>query len=202
MPKYWLNVLFMLLMAVAWPLHSKEMAYQLLGVTIPASYSLPSVRYALVLNGFAARELWGAEAYVASLYTNGGFDNANLLLVTDAPAVMKFTFIQDNIAPYQIVNMLETGITLNNPKLKDSPPEVQRLHELVDTIDKEFNTGDTLTFQYYPENQTLIVFRNYRELAQWTRAKRFFNMLLKMWIGEHPPSREFKEKLLENVRSD
>lgn len=197
MRSYWLNMLWVLCLYVTSPVQAEELAHQILGVTLPDRVVVGSEATPLILNGFAKRQLWGVEAYIGALYLQDKKQNVNYILISDDPVLMKFYFLSDDIKATQLREMFRSGILINNPDLNRYPHELKRFHEFLALFTKDIHAGDSISFQYMPENQTLTVLSNRKELHQWTRGKLFFNMILKMWIGQHPPSRDFKAEILD-----
>lgn len=150
----------------------------------------------LVLNGYAVYRIWASPGYKAALYVTQKSDNPKLILLTDAPTVMQFTFLQDDLSPEKMVQMFTEAMSVNNPNLDHNPYDLKRFKTFLSQFKQNLNAGDVLMLQYEPKDQTLIMLINNQEKIQWKQAKGFFNALLKMWIGEHPPTREFKQGIL------
>lgn len=192
--------MFKMISFIAWccfthQLYAQEPYKTLLGLAIPQEMTLPASQ-PMVLNGAAARSLWGREIYVAALYLAHKSSKHNLIMLTDAPALMKIYWMQDDLMPAEIKQMFTEAMMVNSPELAKSTYDLPRFKEFIAIFERSLNAGDILTVQYLPDNQTVIVVLNNHELHRWTNAKTFFNALLKMWLGEHPPSRQFKQNML------
>lgn len=174
---------------------AKESYIELLGVSLPNQMILENTKEKVILNGYAVCKLWGKEVYVGALYTNAIEKRGEMLLLNDKPMAMVFFFVEDDITHDMLMEAFTESIMINNDDAEKRRLDKKRLKELQDNFSDTFNAGDILAFQYTPQyGVTMLVNGNARH--HWPFAKNFFNMLLRMWVGPYPVSRNFKRAIL------
>lgn len=174
---------------------AKESYIDLLGVSLPNQMILENTKEKLILNGYAVCNRWGKQVYVGALYTNAIEKRPEMLLLNDNPMAMVFFFVEDDITHEMLMEAFTEGIMINNGDIEDKRIDKKRLQELKENLTDTLNAGDILAFQYSPQyGVTMLV--NGKIHHHWPYAKNFFNMMLRMWIGQYPVSRNFKRAIL------
>lgn len=166
-----------------------------LGIALPNKLTLAKTQEELLLSGFAVNTLWGDKIYVGALYIDHIEKRGQMLLLNDSPMAMVFYFVQDDITPQMLIKVFTEGILMNTGKVFTNTIDKDRIVELQNAFTQNLNAGDVLEFQYSPKNGVLMLL-NGNIKREWPNAKIFFNMLLRMWIGPYPPTREFKKAIL------
>ncbi|MGE3319808.1 MAG: chalcone isomerase family protein [Candidatus Berkiella sp.] len=174
---------------------AKESYIELLGVSLPNQMILENTKEKVSLNGYAVCRRWGKQVYVGALYTNAIEKRPEMLLLNDKPMAMVFFFVEDDISHSMIMEAFTESIMINNDDAENKRVDKKRLIELQDNLGEMFNAGDILAFQYSPQYGTTMLV-NGKVRYYWPYAKNFFNMLLRMWIGPYPVSRNFKRAIL------
>lgn len=165
-----------------------------LGINLPSKIILKTSKDTLIRNGYAIAKLFEQPGYVGVLYTQEYKRDPQIVLLSNESAAMYFYFVQDDLSPDYIHRWFIETVLLNNPTFSNQSDE-QKLKDLADKIKAPYNAGDVLAFIYTPQNG-LTISRNNIQIAQWPYGKSFFNVLLRMWLGEFPPSRGFKKGVL------
>jgi hypothetical protein len=169
---------------------------ELLGVPIPMQMNLFQTKEEVLLNGDAVVSTWGQPVYVGALYVPHIEKRAEMLLINDAPMAMIFYIVRDDISAEMMNKLFTEGILINNGGWENQRLDKKRILELQKALDQPFNAGDIIAFHYSPKNGVLMLIDG--ELKyHWPYAKTFFNMLLRMWIGPYPPTRDFKRAILD-----
>jgi len=169
---------------------------ELWGVLLPPSISLAQTKEQVILNGYAICSAWGEKAYVGALYTEEIEDKVLPLLLNDIPMAMVFYFVQDDISADMLKRMFSEGIFINNTQREE-----KRLSELQTCFTEDVNAGDVLAFHYSPQQGVLFLLNN-KVVMHWPYGKSFFNMILRMWIGDYPPTCTFKQRILDLQKAD
>lgn len=186
---------FLCLALISTSLVAKESYIDLLGVSLPNQMILENTKEKVFLNGYAVCNRWGKQVYVGALYTNAIEKRAEMLLLNDNPMAMVFFFVEDDITHEMLMEAFTEGIMINNEEAENKRVDKKRLLELKENLLETLNAGDILAFQYSPQyGVTMLV--NGKIRHHWPYAKYFFNMLLRMWIGPYPVSRNFKRAIL------
>jgi protein TonB len=187
--------LFLCFIALNTALIAKESYIDLLGVSLPNQMILENTKEKVILNGYAVCNRWGKQVYVGALYTNAIEKRAEMLLLNDNPMAMVFFFVEDDITHEMLMEAFTESIMINNDDAENKRVDKKRLLELKENLLDTLNAGDVLAFQYSPQyGVTMLV--NGKIRHHWPLAKNFFNMLLRMWIGPYPISRNFKRAIL------
>lgn len=168
----------------------------LLGVNIPRHLTI-NHQDTLQLNGYGIGTIEKVPYYVGALYATSQQTTANGLLSADYPLVMRYYFVKDDIDAELLKLMMIESILINNSGWESQEFVQQQLQALQMALADEINAGDVLTFYYSPVQGTFLLL-NEKVLHHWPHARNFFNMLLKTWIGDFPPNREFKKGILGN----
>jgi hypothetical protein len=167
---------------------------EMLGGALQRQIILVETGDKLNLNGYAIRTLEGEEIYVGALYTLQPEKRVEILLTSDDPMVMAFYFVQDDISSQWVIQNIIENLYLNAKSRKMDWLDKHVL-DLKAVLNQSLNAGDILMFQYTPQ-QGLQMLLNGQVKYRWPHAKAFFNSLLRTWIGPYPPSRAFKQGIL------
>lgn len=190
--RWWFLCLLILSSAA---IRAKESYIELLGVSLPNQMILENTKEKVILNGYAVCNRWGKEIYVGALYTNAIEKRAEMLLLNDNPMAMVFFFVEDDITLQMLMDAFSESIAINNNDSQSKEVDKKRLLELREHLIDTLNAGDVLAFQYSPKYGVTMLVNN-KVRYHWPYAKNFFNMLLRMWVGPYPVSRNFKRAIL------
>lgn len=187
-------ILFWIFIFVA-PVSAAQSDIEVLDVVLPSQMVLAKTQEKLTLNGYGVHSSWGEQLYVAALYTKKAEKRDQMLLANDDPIAMIFYFVQDDISAQMLIQLFTESIIVNNGGWGNAKLDKKRIMELQSALEDPIHAGDVLAFHYSPTTGILLLL-NGKELYHWSYAKSFFNMLLRMWIGQYPPSRAFKQGIL------
>jgi len=178
-------------------LTSQVQALQVLGVSIPQTIEVMdnAQPLQLTLHGTAVRYLWGKPAYIGVLYTQYLDQSIEQMLSKDQAIRMAFYVVQDHVKPLLLQDAWVEGIFGNNERAI-SQEYAEQFLQLKAQLDNELFNGDVAYLQYLPQTGILMEINGQPKLQLQQQAKAFFNMAIKIWIGPHPPSLQFKRSLL------
>jgi hypothetical protein len=174
---------------------AQENGLALLGSPLPNAISLENTPHKVLLNGYGVSYDGGEPLYVGALYTFKVEKKSQMLLLTDEPMAMIFYFVRDDISGQLFSQVFTESILLNNGGWNNIQFDKARILELQALLKQHLNAGDSLAFQYTAESDFILIL-NGKILHRWTHAKTLFNAVLRMWIGNYPPSRDFKRAIL------
>ncbi|WP_396587956.1 chalcone isomerase family protein [Bermanella sp. R86510] len=149
--------------------------------------------YALTLNGIAQYTTLGQPIYIAALYLPEKQSQRQQILQQPQfqRMLLKVTAQQWRARQWQKQWLNDININ-NRPNVLSSLQEdIQRFTQI---LPSGLQKGDEVRIEYHPEKGTQI-FINGEQILQ-TKDRELYVCLLKAWLGNLPPSREFKKQIL------
>lgn len=149
---------------------------------------------ALKLNGAALRELYLlVETYVGALYLESPSQDPQYIINSQQYKRMEFHVVMKKVSARRLSNALKEALVLNitGEELTQLQPDIDTM---LSFFEGNLRAGDKVTFDYDPKAGTKIGVGN--QLKGVIPGKAFYSALLKVWVGENPVSREFKEDIL------
>ena len=139
----------------------------------------------LVLNGLGIREatIFNVDVYVAGIYLPAKTKDANKIIQSKAPKILKLKFVRD------VDSDSLNGAWDKALKGKGFDKELADLKNATASLkegDQLMFTFNSLGASYYVNKKRAAKFKN----------KLFSKALLKIWFGENPPNTGLKEGLL------
>lgn len=183
-------VTFTLLSAIALSSQAMKVANIDLSDEIAATNDTPSLK----LNGAALRELYLLiETYVGALYLESPSNDPQIIINSQQHKRMEFHVLMKKVSARRLSNALHEALLLNISK-----QEHKQLQPAIDTMlsffEGNLRSGDKVVFQYLPGQGTQVQIGNV--LKGTIAGKDFYSAMLKIWVGESPVSRDFKEQIL------
>mgnify|MGYP003384241688 CR=1 FL=1 len=160
---------------------------------LPATNGMPE----LTLNGASLRELYLLiETYAGALYLENTSHDAAEIIESIQYKKMVFHVLMKKVSARRLSNALEEALVLNISKEQYSqiqPAVEQMLSYFTGNILK----GETVEFNYIPGKGTDVIISG--ALQGRIKGKEYFDSMLKVWIGEYPVTREFKNQVLGSI---
>lgn len=181
-----------LLAAVLLGLGLVAQAVELDGVKLDDSVHLGSRN--LLLNGAGVRSKYIFDLYVAALYLDGRKNSAEAVLA-DTGEKRIALYVLREIQAEELLYGIRTGMEKNNTdedmqKMKDALHDFEVVFRRMGRV----SGGDVILLDYQPDTGTLITVNGSDRGT--IPGRRFYNALLKVWLGEKPAQDELKLKLL------
>lgn len=150
------------------------------------------------INGIASFEHLGKERFLAALYSDVSAENTDSLFTHQQDRRLEIR-ATNNFSARQHVKSWIQGAAINNPSavLKDYANAMVSFTRLINT---PLQVGDQLVIDA-PLDQPVVVSLNGVRLGEITPPG-IFDVLLRAWIGNVPPSSAFRQNLLAAGRSD
>ncbi|MFK0569785.1 chalcone isomerase family protein [Endozoicomonas sp.] len=164
-------------------------------------YDLPDVIAAendkpeLKLQGAAVRTWYlMVKGYIGALYLEEPTSSQEEIYASDSYQRMAFVMLVSKMSARRIANAFYDSIQLNSPpdEQKAMKDDLERIFALVDGSMKK---GEQAVFEYLPGKGLRIEIAGV-EKGVVPASKEVFNLFLRVWIGETPPSQLFKEQVL------
>jgi hypothetical protein len=160
------------------------------GITLPDAVSVDGKP--LVLNGMGLREatIFKVDVYVAALYVEHRSADAAALVTGEQLKQLRIHFVRDVSREDMLENMeraLRAGAGAKYPALE------ARFNQLKSWM-TALHSGDEFIITYRP-NVGIDVLSGTRSLGP-IAGKDYADAILRIWLGEHPPTPELKRGLL------
>jgi protein TonB len=156
--------------------------------------SAPSERFdALQLNGLSAYTQLRNEYYIGALYVEQLTADADTLLNADSFRRMQLRITIDRWSPRRFARQWNQLILINNEQSTINKFANQIL-AFIDMPRDELIAGDIITIDRDPELGTSVYLNDSKVMK--VSDNDFFTLLLSTWIGQRPPSTDFKNNLL------
>jgi len=168
--------------------------FVLLAFSIVASTLASAQGNDLNLNGIASFEQLRKEYYVGALYLGWPGHDAAAIASMPGKKRMELHITADRWPSLRFAQMWNQLITINNPGSTLSANASDML-AFTSLPKGDLIEGDNLVIELTTNNTTLVTLNGLPALR--TNSPALFTMLLNTWIGQRPPSSEFKRDILE-----
>lgn len=166
------------------PAHAAELG----GVTMSDTAKVGD--HTLMLNGLGLRKKAIFKVYVGGLYLPAKQSRPDMILSADTPRRLEMEFVRD-VGKDSITGGWDDCLTNNSPSASaDVKKGFARLNDFMSDVE----SGDRLTFTYVPGTGTTIGVKNKDQGT--VEGKPFADALFACWVGDVPPSDDFKQGLL------
>jgi hypothetical protein len=162
---------------------------ELAGVSFPDEVTVDDAT--LVLNGIGLRKKFVVKVYVAGLYLSKKTDDADAALGADGPKRVVMKFMTNKATKKKMDAAWRDGFEAN------SPEEFGALEKRVNTFAGFFGDmkdGDVIGMTIIPGQGTAVTY-NGRDKGV-IEGDDFSSALLKVWLGDHPPTDDLKTGML------
>lgn len=175
--------------------HSRVIAETEFSELLPQTAEQPELH----LNGASIRSYYYlVDTYVGLLYMENPSNNAEAIINDDGYKRIIYHVLMNRVSGRRIATAMYESLQLNVSSDEAVVLE-DRLNQLVKMFDSKMKRGDEGYVDYLPGVGTRVVIKG--EVKGILPGKDLYDALLKIWIGENPVSRHFKEEIL-NYKQD
>ncbi len=145
------------------------------------------------LNGLAVSKELNEDRFIAALYSETPWKDANSMLSAQEPLSMELKVLASRLSARNIQGMWIEGIAINNSGdvLEQQSDNIGKLSNMVR---KRLRRGDILRYDFTP-GDGIKASLNGVEIGR-INSDEFFPIMLRTWIGSVPLSSDFKRSLL------
>ncbi|MGO0307283.1 chalcone isomerase family protein [Endozoicomonas acroporae] len=188
---YRIPLITALLMLLSLPVNALVINKYDLPDTIAAEGDKPELK----LQGAAVRSWYlMVKGYIGALYLEEPTSNPEEIYASDTHQRMAFVMLVSKMSARRIANAFYESIQLNSPP--DEQEAVKEdLEKIFTLVDGSMKKGEQAVFEYLPGKGLRIEIAG-DEKGIVPANKELFNLFLRVWIGETPPSKPFKEQVL------
>ncbi|MFA7553797.1 MAG: TonB family protein [Spongiibacteraceae bacterium] len=147
----------------------------------------------LPLNGLAAFEQLRKEYYIGALYLQSLNQDASSTFNFSGKKRMDIRITIDKWSPRRFAQQWNQQILINNDQESQNQFTDQIL-AFIDLAKDDLVAGDRITIDLEPNVGTTVYLNNTKVFTETDNA--FFEVLLNTWIGQRPPSSDFKSHIL------
>lgn len=153
------------------------------------------------LNGMAVHNQLSEDQFIAAVYSETLTDDARSLILADEDKVMELRVLADTLYARRFKRMWIEGIAINAGTI-DLEKHAQHLADFSNLLKVNLAAGDALRIERETNSGTVLTL-NGITLGR-IDDDRFFDLLLRTWVGPVPLSSQFKQNLLAagNVPND
>lgn len=155
--------------------------------------SISQLAMALSLNGIASYQQLRKEYYIAALYLAQTSDDPQSIVQNQDRKRMALRVTAKRWSPRRWSLQWQNDIAINNTFSND-PDYTQSLLRFTGFLKDNLSKGDEVIIDYLPAQGTRISINGVTVVE--TSTAQLFDALLNAWIGQVPPSREFKKNIL------
>ncbi len=166
---------------------------EIAGVDVPETLSQADGTV-LQLNGAGIRSKLFFKIYVAELYLENKQNDPAALLAEDAGRRVVMHFLYAEVTDKDLVEAWNDGFQKNGSaeQLDGLSAQISAFNALFETVKK----GDQIVLDYMVGKGTTVVIRN--EEKGVIEGKPFNDLLLSIWLGTEPVSKDLRDDLLGN----
>ena len=183
-----------MLFLFALPLHAAELE----GVNLDDRIRVDG--HELQLNGLALRTRFIFKVYVAGLYLPAKATTVQAAIEAKGPKRIILVMMRDADAE-QFVESIESGMRANNSEAQIAAVKTQ-IDELTAMIRAVGHSkkGARIVLDYAPSEHGTTLFVDGVAQGRPMAGKPFYQVLLRIWLGEDPVQVDLKEALLGGVQ--
>lgn len=153
---------------------------------------------ATVLNGVATYTELGQEQYIAGLYTSNLSKQQKDILIDDNEKEIQVRILADSISSRSFKKMWIEGLAINASS-RELEAQSQNMADFTNMLKIRLLRGDIFTVRR--STKDVVVLLNGATVGTINDTK-FFDVLIRAWIGPVPLSTEFREALLAGGEMD
>ena len=153
-----------------------------------------SVAADLKMNGIASYQELNKEYYVGALFLEEPLKTVEEISAYNKRKQMKLLVTAARWSVRLWQQQWQNNIAINNKIISNDPKLQQDLAFFTSFLKGKLIKGDELVIDFVPGVGTRIKLNNYPVIK--TSDDKIFTYLLNTWIGNLPPSREFKSRIL------
>ncbi|GAA4365184.1 TonB family protein [Kangiella marina] len=149
----------------------------------------------LQLNGLGVHSELRNEWFLNGLYLTNKTDDADEAVTAPGAKRMEIRVLADNLSGRRLKRFWIERIK-NNNEASNVLANAKSVRDFATLMDQDLVTGDSITIDLIPSDATVISINGF-EVGR--TAPEAFALILRTWVGERPPSSEFKDAILGDI---
>ena len=174
--------------------HVSSLAAELEGVSLEDRIRVDGQE--LQLNGLAVRTRFIFQVYVAGLYLPAKATMAKAAIESRGPKRIILVMLRDASAE-QFVESIEAGMRANNSEtqIAEVKPQMDQLMAMIRAVGQS-KKGARIVLDYAPSEGGTTLFVDGVPQGKPMAGEAFYQVLLRIWLGDDPVQPDLKEALL------
>jgi hypothetical protein len=154
----------------------------------------------LQLNGLAVRTRFIFQVYVAGLYLPARATMAKAAIESEGPKRIILVMLRDASAE-QFVEAIEAGMRANNSaaQIAEVKPQIEQLMAMIRAVGRS-KKGARIVLDYAPSEGGTTLFVDGVAQGKPMAGEAFYQVLLRIWLGDDPVQPDLKEALLGGMQ--
>jgi len=153
--------------------------------------------------GMGLTQRMSDDYYIGAFYLEEAvqYDGSDEFMFVEVARRMEFRIASSsNVSARSFARKLAEGIRINNERdaVKAQSTALGRLMRM---FRGTYKKGDVLQFDYHKNFGTRVKL-NGRTLGELPNSNELYKLLVKVWVGDRPPSSRFKAGIMGNNESD
>ncbi|MRX27067.1 TonB family protein [Kangiella sp. HZ709] len=152
----------------------------------------------LQLNGIAIQSELRSDWFINALYLSEKSTDSQSILTDVSPKRMEMKVLADTLSGRRLKRFWVERIRSNN-----QPSEVlalaKQVRDFANVMGQNLEANDVIAIDFVPGQATRVTING---SVNANLSPDLFNMVLKSWVGDLPPSNEFKEAILGQTNFD
>jgi hypothetical protein len=145
----------------------------------------------LQLNGMGLRKKLWIKVYVGGLYLEKGSSNAGEIVESEQVKKVIMHFLTDRVTKAKLDSAWNEGFEANNP---DEYPALEKRVTTFMGYFGDMKVGDRIIMTFTPGEGVSVAFND--TLKGVIEGDDFSKALLRVWLGDHPPTEDLKAGML------
>ncbi len=147
----------------------------------------------LTLNGIATHTNYGQDQFIAAIYCESPTSDARTLLLDEGQKALELRVVVEQLHARRFKRMWVESIAINAGSL-ELENQAENMAKFANMLKVKLRVGDIFRVERDPESGVKVLLDGH-ELGTISDP-RFFDLLLRTWVGPVPLSTQFKKDLL------
>jgi len=157
----------------------------------------------VLMVGMGLTQLMSDDYYIGAFYIDQAaqYSGGEDLVYIEAPRRMEFRFASNRkISGRGFGRKIAEGIRINNAKT-NVDDENRNLQRFIKFFKGNYKKGDVIQFDYHDSFGTRVNL-NGRRLGEINNSADLYRLLVRIWVGDRPPSSQFKKGITGNNEAE
>ncbi|MBV1774361.1 chalcone isomerase family protein [Burkholderiaceae bacterium DAT-1] len=149
----------------------------------------------LALNGAGIRSKAYFKVYLAALYLDKLTNSVSDILADQGPQRLQITFLRD-VGGGLLSRSMQEGLDENCSESEHAQfaASIESFAAMFGSLES-VHEGDVINLDWVPDTG-MVATVNGRAIRDPLPDREFYNLVLRIWLGEHPASNDLKQRLL------
>ncbi|WP_251360024.1 TonB family protein [Kangiella sp. TOML190] len=167
-------------------------------LTLNSAANINVASSSLQLNGIAIQSELRSDWFINALYLVNKTNDPNAILSDINPKRMEIKVLADKLSGRRLKRFWVERIRINNEP-EDVLGMAKAVRGFANMMGQNLEANDVISIDFIPGEATRVSING---SVQGDFSPDLYNLIVKSWVGERPPSQEFKDAILGNTNFD